>query len=58
MPSFQRRLDLLDYVPRYPQKITTKRLLNLLTQTGHSQLTIRTIQRDLESIEKLGWFGL
>jgi len=58
MTAFQRRLDILDYVPRYPKKVTTRRLLQLLEQNGHGHLLMRTVQRDLEAIEKLGVFGL
>jgi hypothetical protein len=56
--SFQRRLDLLDHIPRYPNKISTRQLLNLLEANGHENLIIRKVQRDLEAIEALGMFGL
>jgi len=56
--SFQRRLDLLDHIPRYPNKISTRQLLDLLENNGHENLIIRKIQRDLEAIETLGMFGL
>ncbi|TWX50217.1 helix-turn-helix transcriptional regulator [Colwellia hornerae] len=56
--SFQRKLDLLDHIPRYPQKISTRQLLNRLESDGHEYLMIRKVQRDLESLEKLGMFGL
>jgi len=58
MSAFQRRLDLLDHIPRYPRKIATRRLLHLLEQNGHDNMIMRTVQRDLEAIEKLGVFGL
>lgn len=58
MLSFQRRLDLLNYIPRYPNKISTRQLLALLEGNGHENLIIRKIQRDLEAIESLGMFGL
>lgn len=58
MLSFQRRLDLLDHIPRYPNKITTRQLLDLLEANGHESLIIRKIQRDLEAIESMGMFGL
>lgn len=58
MLSFQRRLDLLDHIPRYPNKISTRQLLDLLEANGHENLIIRNIQRDLEAIEALGMFGL
>tara|TARA_B110000211_G_C14076197_1_gene552188 strand:- start:144 stop:1163 length:1020 start_codon:yes stop_codon:yes gene_type:complete len=56
--SFQRRLDLLDHIPRYPNKISTRQLLHLLEANGHENVIIRKVQRDLESIEALGVFGL
>jgi predicted DNA-binding transcriptional regulator YafY len=56
--SFQRRLDLLDHIPRYPNKISTRQLLDLLEANGHENLIIRKVQRDLEAIEVLGMFGL
>jgi hypothetical protein len=56
--SFQRRLDLLDHIPRYPNKISTRQLLELLEANGHENLIIRKVQRDLEAIEALGMFGL
>ncbi|AZQ83650.1 WYL domain-containing protein [Colwellia sp. Arc7-635] len=58
MLSFQRRLDLLDHIPRYPNKITTRQLLDLLEANGHESLIIRKVQRDLEAIESMGMFGL
>lgn len=58
MLSFQRRLDLLDHIPRYPNKISTRQLLDLLEANGHENLIIRKVQRDLEAIEALGMFGL
>lgn len=58
MQSFQRRLDLLDHIPRSPNKITTRQLLHLLEVDGHDNLIIRKVQRDLEAIETLGMFGL
>ena len=58
MSAFQRKLDLLDHIPRYPQKISTRQLLNRLADNGHENLVMRKIQRDLESLEKLGLFGL
>ncbi|MDG1734081.1 MAG: WYL domain-containing protein [Thalassotalea sp.] len=58
MSAFQRRLDLLDFIPRQPRKISTRQLLDLLSQNGHDHITIRSIQRDLEGMEKLGLFGL
>lgn len=58
MSVFQRRLDLLDFIPRYPRKVSSRHLLDLLEGNGHENLTMRTIQRDLEAIEKLGLFGL
>ncbi len=54
MLSFQRRLDLLDHIPRYPNKISTRQLLHLLEANGHENVIIRKVQRDLESIEALG----
>jgi predicted DNA-binding transcriptional regulator YafY len=56
--SFQRRLDLLDHIPRYPNKISTRQLLDSLEANGHENLIIRKVQRDLEAIEALGMFGL
>ncbi len=58
MLSFQRRLDLLDHIPRYPNKISTRQLLDLLEANGHENLIMRKVQRDLEAIEALGMFGL
>ncbi len=58
MSSFQRRLDLLEHIPRYPNKITTRQLLELLESNGHDNLIMRKVQRDLEAIESLGVFGL
>ncbi len=58
MSSFQRRLDLLDHIPRYPKKISTRQLLNLLEMNGHENLIMRKVQRDLEAIESLAMFGL
>lgn len=57
MLSFQRRLDLLDHIPRYPNKVSTRQLLNLLEANGHENVIIRKVKRDLESIEVLGFFG-
>lgn len=58
MSAFQRRLDLLDFIPRHPKKIATSRLLNLMQMNGYQQLNMRTIQRDLAAIDNLGFFGL
>ncbi len=58
MSAFQRRLDLLDFIPRFPKKIATSRLLHLLELNGYQQMNMRTVQRDLCEIEKLGFFGL
>jgi len=58
LSSFQRRLDLLDHIPGYPKKTSTKQLLRLLEIDGHKDLNMRKIQRDLELIESLAMFGL
>jgi hypothetical protein len=58
LSSFQRRLALLDHIPRYPKKISTRQLLNLLEVNGHENLVMRKVQRDLEAIESLAMFGL
>lgn len=58
MSAFQRRLDLLDHIPRYPRKISTRQLLEVLEAHGHEGLIMRKIQRDLEAIANLGMFGL
>lgn len=58
MSSFQRRLDMLAFIPRQPRKITTRQLIAQLEQFGHDCINLRTIQRDLEGMEKLGLFGL
>ncbi len=58
MLSFQRRLDLLDHIPCYPQKVSTRQLLDILEANGHENLIMRKVQRDLEAIETLGMFGL
>lgn len=58
MSSFQRKLDLLEHIPRAPRKVSTRQLLNFLEADGHENLIIRKIQRDLESLEQLGLFGI
>ncbi len=58
MSAFQRRLDLLDFIPKYPRKTSTSQVLSSLEDHGHENLNIRTIQRDLEFLECLGAFGL
>lgn len=58
MSSFQRKLDLLDHIPRSPKKISTRQLLEYLEADGHENLIMRKVQRDLESLEQLGLFGL
>ncbi len=58
MSAFQRRLDILQYLPRQPRKISVEQLIHLLEQAGHQQVNIRTIQRDLVALEQMGWFGV
>ncbi|WP_440876857.1 helix-turn-helix transcriptional regulator [Thalassotalea sp. PLHSN55] len=58
MSAFQRRLDLLDCIPKYPRKTSTTQVLCSLENHGHTELNIRTVQRDLEFLERLGVFGL
>lgn len=58
MSAFQRRLDLLDFIPRHPRKISSSRLLNLMQMNGYQKINMRTIQRDLTAIDALGFFGL
>ena len=58
MSAFQRRLDILDFIPKYPRKTTTSQVLSALENHGHDNVNIRTIQRDLELLERMGTYGL
>ncbi|MGB1261441.1 MAG: helix-turn-helix transcriptional regulator [Cognaticolwellia sp.] len=58
MSAFQRRLDILDHIPRYPRKVSTRQIMLALENQGHEDITMRTVQRDLEQLYSLGMFGL
>lgn len=58
MHSFQRRLDVINLIPKSPKSITSSEIRERLAQYGYYNLCPRTIQRDLVEIEKIGIFGV
>jgi len=52
-----RRMIILQNIPQYPRKITTRELLEKVTSQGISS-NIRAIQRDLENISSTGLFAI
>lgn len=52
-----RRLIILQSLPRYPKKISTRQLLDMLISQGINT-NIRAVQRDLEFISSTGLFGI
>jgi len=55
--SLLRHLIILHHLPEYPTKVTTRNLLEALEYEG-IHTSIRTIQRDLETLSSLGIFGI
>jgi predicted DNA-binding transcriptional regulator YafY len=55
--SLLRHLIILHHLPEYPTKVTTRNLLEALEYEG-IKTSIRTIQRDLETLSSLGIFGI
>lgn len=58
MHSFQRRLDIINLIPKSPKSISSTEIRERLAQYGYYNLCPRTIQRDLVEIEKIGIFGV
>ncbi|NDV89898.1 WYL domain-containing protein [Alteromonas sp. 345S023] len=58
MTAFQRKLDILQFVPAAPRKVSSRQIFENLQNCGHDNIDMRTIQRDLVNLEKVGLFGL
>lgn len=58
MSAFQRKLDILQFVPTAPRKVSSRQIFVNLQNCGHDNIDMRTIQRDLVNLEKVGLFGL
>lgn len=58
MSAFQRKLDILQFVPAFPRKVSSRQIFENLKNCGHDNIDMRTIQRDLVNLEKVGLFGL
>lgn len=58
MSAFQRKLDIIQFIPRHPRKVTSRQILTRLKEHGHDHVDMRTIQRDLSSLVNIGLFGL
>lgn len=56
--AFQRKLDILQFIPRAPRKVSSRQILDNLQNSGHANIDMRTVQRDLKSLEQIGLFGL
>ncbi len=52
MTKFLRQWTMLQLVPRFPRKTTTRTLKNLLSEKGF-EVTQRTIQRDMKTLAKV-----
>src|SRR5512137_233563 len=57
MDVLMRQLLMLDMIPRQPRKISTSELKSRLEEEGY-QVSLRTIQRDLERFSGIGHFGI
>lgn len=57
IPAISRQWQILRCIPRYPKKITTKQIKSYLENTllAIDNLSLRTIQRDLESLSTMGF---
>lgn len=55
--SLLRHLIILHHLPEYPTKVTTRNLLEAVEHEG-IKTSMRTIQRDLETLSSLGIFGI
>ena len=58
MSAFQRKLDILQFVPFAPRKVSSRQIFENLQNCGHHNIDMRTVQRDLVSLENIGLFGL
>ena len=58
MSAFQRKLDILQFVPSAPRKVSSRQIFENLQNCGHHNIDMRTVQRDLVSLENIGLFGL
>lgn len=58
MSAFQRKLDILQFVPTAPRKVSSRQIFDNLQNCGHHHIDMRTIQRDLVNLETVGLFGL
>lgn len=58
MSAFQRKLDILQFVPSAPRKVSSRQIYENLQNCGHQYIDMRTIQRDLVNLETIGLFGL
>lgn len=58
MSAFQRKLDILQFVPTAPRKVSSRQIFENLQNCGHHHIDMRTIQRDLVNLENVGLFGL
>ncbi|MDY6882951.1 MAG: WYL domain-containing protein [Pseudomonadota bacterium] len=58
MSAFQRKLDILQFVPSAPRKVSSRQIFENLQNCGHHNIDMRTVQRDLVSLENTGLFGL
>jgi predicted DNA-binding transcriptional regulator YafY len=52
-----RHLLILQNLPEYPSKVTTRNLLDMLDREG-IHATMRMVQRDLDSLSSMGIFGI
>jgi len=45
-------------VPSAPRKVSSRQIFENLQNCGHHNIDMRTVQRDLVSLENIGLFGL
>ena len=47
-----RQMNMLQLIPRYPQKVTTANVRDALNDSGY-EASLRTIQRDLQELSRV-----
>ena len=47
-----RQMNMLQLIPRYPQKVTTAKVRDALIDSGY-EASLRTIQRDLQELSRV-----
>ena len=55
--NLQRRIAMLETLPRHPRKLTASQLCQRLDDMGY-QVTTRSVQRDLRAMFEMGLFGI